>query len=536
MVSLETAARYAIPDRSDVVFESRRQHRRDQEKAIMFSTVFQLVAGGSHLSRGLLMFRNASLMILLCLGFLVGQIAAGGSVAPISLHPANPHYFLWRGKPTVLITSGEHYGAVLNLDFDYVRYLDELQTHGLNHTRTFSGTYREVSTSFKITENTLAPKPGKFISPWARSEQPGESDGGNKFNLARWNEAYFARLKDFLTKARERGIVVELNLFCPMYTEDLWLANPMNARNNINGIGQCPRQELYSLKQKDLIQTQIAVTQKLVAELRDFDNLYYEISNEPYQGSISLEWQHRIVDAIVETERDLPQRHLISLNIANGRKEVQAPHPAVSLFNFHYCTPPDAVAINYGLNKPIGENETGFRGHDDVLYRTEAWDFMLAGGALFNHLDYSFSASHPAGTLTGYQSPGGGSRELRRQLGILKRFFDDLEFVRMRPDAAVVRNVSERLVATVLSEEGNSYAIYLHVPLPAKPKKLAEHLRNGVTTDLSLQLPAGTYEVLWLDTKTGEMSPRSPTKHSGGLLTLSSPPFDNDIALKVTRQ
>ena len=36
---------------------------------------------------------------------------------PISLHPDNPHYFLWRGKPTVLIGSGEHYGAVLNRPF-----------------------------------------------------------------------------------------------------------------------------------------------------------------------------------------------------------------------------------------------------------------------------------------------------------------------------------------------------------------------------------------------------------------------------------
>jgi hypothetical protein len=25
---------------------------------------------------------------------------------PIQLHPENPHYFLWRGKPTILITSG----------------------------------------------------------------------------------------------------------------------------------------------------------------------------------------------------------------------------------------------------------------------------------------------------------------------------------------------------------------------------------------------------------------------------------------------
>src|SRR6187431_1581664 len=97
--------------------------------------------------------------------------AAGASTAqpaePFALHPNNPHYFLWRGKPTVLVTSAEHYGAILNLDFDYVRYLDELQAHGLNHTRAFAGTYREVPTSFGITDNTLAPKPGKFLCPWA---------------------------------------------------------------------------------------------------------------------------------------------------------------------------------------------------------------------------------------------------------------------------------------------------------------------------------------------------------------------------------
>ena len=76
------------------------------------------------------------------------------------LHPDNPHYFLWRGKPTVLVTSAEHYGALLNLDFDYVRYLDELHRSGLNHTRTFSGVYREIPGSFGITENPLAPKTG----------------------------------------------------------------------------------------------------------------------------------------------------------------------------------------------------------------------------------------------------------------------------------------------------------------------------------------------------------------------------------------
>lgn len=129
------------------------------------------------------------------------QFIAATPAEPIKLHAENPHYLSWRGKPTVLITSGEHYGTVLNLDFDYVRYLDELQRCGLNLTRTFGGVYCEGPGSFKIKGNTLAPKPGRLIAPWARSDTPGYANGGNKFDLTRFDPAYFARLKDFLAQA-----------------------------------------------------------------------------------------------------------------------------------------------------------------------------------------------------------------------------------------------------------------------------------------------------------------------------------------------
>lgn len=54
---------------------------------------------------------------IFCLTLMAVGIAAQNQ--PIRMHPDNPHYFEYRGEPTVLITSAEHYGAVLNLDFDY---------------------------------------------------------------------------------------------------------------------------------------------------------------------------------------------------------------------------------------------------------------------------------------------------------------------------------------------------------------------------------------------------------------------------------
>ena len=89
---------------------------------------------------------------------LIGVLWSAGvalaQTGTISLHPDNPHYFLWRGKAAVLIASGEHYGAVLNADFNYTAYLDTLARDGLNLTRTFTGAaYLEPVGAFKIERN-----------------------------------------------------------------------------------------------------------------------------------------------------------------------------------------------------------------------------------------------------------------------------------------------------------------------------------------------------------------------------------------------
>jgi hypothetical protein len=461
---------------------------------------------------------------------------AGETVEPISLHPENPHYFSWRGKPTILITSGEHYGALLNLDFDYVRYFDELAAYSLNHTRTFSGSYREIPASFGITDNPLAPKPNRYICPWARSHQPGYSDGGNKFDLKEWDPAYFQRLNDFMAQARKRGIVVEMTLFCPMYRDELWQACPMNAANNVNGIGKCQREEVYTLKHRGLTDVQIALTRKMVAELQGFDNLYYEVCNEPYFGGVTLPWQHKIVDTIVEAEKGFSNRHLISMNIANGRQKVENAHPAVSIFNFHYCVPPDTVEMNYGLNRVIGENETGFRGRHDLLYRSEGWDFLIAGGGLYNNLDYSFTPKHPDGSFLDYKSPGGGSPTLRRQLKILKEFLYGFDFLAMKPDNSVIRSVSPKMSARALVQRGKAYAVYLHPPIPRKPKDLQSIVEEKTQANLALDLPAGNYVAEWVNPRTGRVDREESFTHVRGSSTIRSPVFTEDIALRLVRK
>jgi len=464
-------------------------------------------------------------VVVFC-GWWVASVAAGAppaDQAPLALHPGNPHYFVFREKPTILITSAEHYGAVLNRDFDYVKYLDELHAHGLNLTRTFTGAYCEDTRSFGIARNTLAPADGKLVCPWARADVAGYAGGGNRFDLSKWDPEYFKRLMDFLDKASERGVVVELNLFCPFYEDSMWRLSPMNAVNNVNEIGKLSRLAVYDLgKNGELQKVQERMVEKLVAELNRYNNLYYEVCNEPYFGGVTDAWQRRIADVIVAAEKPLPKKHLVSINVANGSKKVENPHPAVSIFNFHYATPPDAVAANYALNKVIGDNETGFKGTADGHYRMEGWEFVLAGGGLYNNLDYSFAVGSEDGSFKfPDKSPGGGGRDLRQQMKVLKEFIDGFEFVRMKPDRDVVKGgLPPKGRARVLSEPGKRYAIYLH---------------GGPEAKLSLALPEGRYKAEWVSPASGKVVKSEAVAAVGSATELQSPKFDPDIALRIVR-
>ncbi len=460
---------------------------------------------------------------LFFLFFVICSLNSIAQIKPIGLLPANAHYFYYNGKPTVLITSGEHYGAVLNPDFDFVTYLKELKRNGLNMTRTMTGAYMEPVGAFDIEKNTLGPQASRFICPFARSMVNNTPEKGNKFDLNKWDDAYFVRLKSFMAEAYKQGVIVELSLFCPFYEDGQWFLSPFNTINNINAVGNIKRDEPYTLDKSDgLLAFQEKMVRKLVAELKRFPNLMYEISNEPYFGGITAEWQKHISQVIADAEKPFTHKHLITQNIANYTELITKPNPLVSVFNFHYASPPNAITLNYGLNKAIGNNETGFKGQKDSTYRKQAWEFMLAGGALFNNLDYSFTVGHENGTFK-YPAPqpGGGTRAYRDQLGYLKKFLESFQFQNFKPDSTIcVGGIPEGCTSYMLIEQGKQYAFYAMALTSISPV---------------FNIPAGKYRVEWLNPVTGLYGKKIKINHKGGTLKLKSPKTSEDIALSIKR-
>jgi hypothetical protein len=451
-------------------------------------------------------------------------------LAAIQLHPGNPRYLEFRGKPVVLVTSAEHYGAVLNLDFDNVKYLDALARDGLNYTRLFTGAYREVPGSFGIERNCLAPKPGRFLAPWP------EANG--RFDLARWNETYFTRLKDFVAEAGRRAIIVEVTMFTSTYGKEQWAVHPFNT-GEVQDF-----KKLNTLDNGGILAAQEALVRRIVRELNAFDNVIFEIQNEPWADrgvladvinpyirppgggrwpnsvdladEASLAWQARVASWISGEESRLPQKHLIAQNVGNFRYPVKALVPGASIINFHYVYP-EAALWNLHRRQPISCDETGFMGTEDRHYRLQAWRFMLAGGAIYNNLDYSFAPGFEDGTDVQAKSPGGGSPALRKQLAILKRFMDSLPFAGMSPDFNVVRG-APGVWTQAFSLPGQVYAIHVSGPPPG---------------ELTLDLPAGAWTVEWLDTQSGAVAAADKFTHAGGARKLVAPGYRDDIALRV---
>lgn len=469
------------------------------------------------------------------------------TAAPIRLHPDNPRWFQYQGESIALITSAEHYGAVVNLDFDYPAYLAALERDGMNYTRIFAGSYVEPQGAFNIAHNTLAPAAGRFLAPWMRSDQPGYAAGGNKFDLDQFNPTYLARLHDFITTAARHHVIVELTFFTSTYGDQQWAVHPFNPANHIQSFDVPDWKKLHTnVNGPAVMSRQEKLVRWLVRELNAHDNLIFEIQNEPWSDNHTMSepitpylrgepkfphvvelttpdamaWQRTITQIITDEERPLPQKHLIAQNIANFRVPVSPDDiaPEISIINFHYAYP-EAVTWNEGLGRLIGYDESGFAGSKDNTYRRQAWNFIMSGGGLFNNLDYSFHVGAEDGSGTGNKAPGGGSPTLRHQLKTLRDFLHHFELSSLNPDHQVVK-ASPGAVARVLSAPGHHYLIYLE--------------GRGAQT-LQLDLSPGRWHVEWLNVESGEYSSRSTVTANHGPTPVTSPVFTGEIAVRIFR-
>jgi hypothetical protein len=458
------------------------------------------------------------------------------SATPIAKHPDNPHYFIYNGKPLVLITTDQHYGAVINLDFDYIAFLNTLKEFGMNLTRIYPGGYVEMKDQY-IAGNPLGPAPDRYILPWAQSHETGANQflGHYKLDLNTWNSDYFTRLKDFVYQASIRNIIVEIAFFNGMY-DDRWMAQPLFHSNNIQNVGTCAFQQFTTLADERLVKYQKEYVKKIASELYKYDNLIYDISDEPeMQRQDSHAWNSALLDALISVDHN---RHIYG-ETANSASPDFTGDKRISWIPTEYISPMEITLNNdYIDNKPIIDVETAYypfwySANPIEETRVEGWYGMLGGLAGLIHLNSDFSTKNPTASGTDTRT------KVLPQKQVLMSFMYSLDFIRMAKFVNFGVLHSEAL-GSAIAEPGKQYALYLF-----HGTKKWEEWPQGPTADrftvnpewfqdsIHINVLSGNYRIEWINPSSGELIDSSHQVLEGGDIILHTPRYYTDIALRM---
>jgi hypothetical protein len=481
---------------------------------------------------------------------------------PIRIHPDNPQYFLFRGKPLVLVTATEHYGSVLNRAFAYKKYLADLARQRMTLTRTFL-LYRELQTP-RNPSSPCKPESPDYLAPYPRTGPAKALDGEPVYDLDRWNPEYFARLRRFLRQASRRSIVVELTLFSHQYTDILWGLNPLHQKNNRQGVGKGPWPEFVTLQDKQLVERQTAYVRKIIQETCAFDNVYYEICNEPAGGGAKHAplpmvdaWLAAMARVVRAELKKHGKNHLVfgaqAFDVGKLRQDFEATmagplwdavnvHPHQYLFwkarNYHMggfmakdltlAPVRDFCLALHGQPKPVilDEDNTASLYRDPAgwtIHRKRAWTAVLSG-AHYDYIDFSITVGSEAGTPA-------SRRGIRAWMKHLSLFIHSFDFIHARPLPKWVTGHPKNLLASVLAVPGKDYAAYL-----ADLRELTDpDAGNPSAGKISLELPAGQFLVRLYSPRTGEYSP-ALTVAGGKPVTLDLPSFRHDLVIRATKK
>jgi Family of unknown function (DUF6298) len=305
--------------------------------------------------------------------------------------------------------------------------------------------------------------------PWPRTGPGTAKDGKPKFDLSKFDPAYFERLREYVISARNAGIYVSV-MFFEGFGLHLSLApdnvegHPFYAANNVNDIGIASINDYQVLPLDGRVQAlQESYIRKVVDTVEDLPNVLYEVANESSGGGSvdqgfleaiglseppdwgdSTQWQYWVIDFVKYYEAQMgyvrhpvgmtmqyPVRDQSKVNdvlfesqaewISPGFDDVQSP-----MQESRWSTDPPA---NDGAKVIISDTDHYSPMKSDTLW---AWKSFVRG---HNPILYDL------GIVTGVNPPDPSSgspsfaslEPARRAIGDTLRFAREMDLVAMEP-------------------------------------------------------------------------------------------------------
>jgi hypothetical protein len=431
---------------------------------------------------------------LVFLACFVSPVKAAGS---LSVGSTNPRFFVDATGKTIYLT-GVHLNHTLvdrsdKAVLDFTSYLNFLQQYEHNFVRLWAweqAAWTHESTA-KITFDPL---------PYQRKGPGTALDGGRKFDLTRFNQAYFDRLRSRVIEAGERGIYVSVMLFQGFSSQrktmgagNPWTGHPFNLNNNINGINGDPSgndngEEVHSLVVPAITSLQEAYVRKVVETLNDLDNVLYEISGDAPASSKG--WQYHMINYLKNYQAKKPKQHPVGMS---------------SLYlgstNDLLASPADWILLpGTDANPPLAAgNKVIFSDIDPKL---------LASGTSYPIVWKSFMRGFNPIYLESGLTNISADENVRNSMGYTLKYSQLVDLSSMSPNSELCSS------GYCLINPGREYLVYLP---------------TGGTVRVDLSAASGSLVANWFSPTTGRTT--SGGTVNAGIPVLFTSPIDGDAVL-----
>jgi hypothetical protein len=179
----------------------------------------------------------------MCAGQTVAAPRRAPAIGPLAVHPQNGRYFATPDGRAILLTGSHTWETVQDAvapgdprRFDFDAFLGLAEANGHNFIRLWPWEH-PLGAGWSRTPVTFHPL------PWARPGPGLASDGKPRFDPDRLDDDYFARLRERVLRARDRGFYVSVMLFQGWSLKktggqgmDPFVSHPFNGPNNVNGV------------------------------------------------------------------------------------------------------------------------------------------------------------------------------------------------------------------------------------------------------------------------------------------------------------
>lgn len=427
---------------------------------------------------------------------------------PLHVLASNPRYFTDGSGRAVYLTGSHTWSNFKDMGpadppapFPYTAYLDELVKHHHNFIRLWT---------WELTKYQYSDEKTSYAAPfpWVRTGPELALDGKPKFDLHRFDPAYFKRLRSRVEEAGKRGIYVSIMLFEGHGVQESlppwrWDGHQFNAHNNVNGInGDTNRDgqgiEIDTLENPEVTALQEAYVRRVVDSVNDLDNVLYEISNEA--GPYSTDWQYHMIRFVKTIEARKRKQHQVGMTFqySGGSNE--------TLFK----SPADWISPNseggYQDNPPASAGRKVILSDTDHLWGEggdEHWvwkSFLRGLNPIYMDRMVSLTA-HADADLP-------GAEESRQAMGQTRRIAERMDLAAMTPHNALAST------EYCLANPGREYLVYLP---------------EGGEATVDLSAAKGPLAAEWIHPVTGQTIETSAVQ--GGEKHPFKPPFTGDAVL-----